>query len=41
MNRRTAFLRQFEDEDRLRVEAALTDPLQTQFGGKFEREWSE
>lgn len=39
---REKFLEQFEDgSDRLRVESALTDPLQTQFGGRFEREWLE
>lgn len=41
MNAREQFLSQFEDERRLRTEAALTDPLQTHFGGRFEQEWIE
>lgn len=37
---RERFLDQFEDgSDRQRTEKALTDPLQTQFGGLFEDEW--
>lgn len=40
-NAREEFMAQFAgDPDRQRVEGALTDPLQTQFGGRFEREWA-